>query len=83
MADRLLALFGTGKGPSIPVKGEARLKVQGLLEAPSERVLVTADNEALGDVTKDGEYPLPEGTQMVQCDYQGTNRQLSCLILVS
>lgn len=84
MADRLLALYGTGKGPVIPVKGEARLLVQGLPNgSPDERVLAILGGSVFDDISihKDGEYSLPGDTVTVQCNHEGKNKHLSCIVV--
>jgi hypothetical protein len=84
MADRLLALYGTGKGPVIPVKGEVCLVVQGLPAGSSEeRVLAILTGGVFDDIAihQDGEYPLPDGVVGVQCDHQGSNKRLSCIVV--
>lgn len=81
MADQVLALYGVGKGPRVPIRGKsARAKIAGKPEGGPVIYHVETDE---GVVEKsfhaEGEHDLPAGN-FVCVEHVGKSRALLCFV---
>ena len=81
MTERIIALHGRGRGPSLVIKKHpASLDVEGLKEGEHVSVL---NDLSFGDfyiVSENGRHTLPGYYQRVSIQYLGGNPHLSCFL---
>lgn len=81
MAEQVLALYGKGKGPRVPLYGKnAAARVLGNLGESSVICHVESDDGVTAvECTTPGDHPLPEGNY-VTLEYAGPTENLLCYV---
>lgn len=78
MADKIIGLYGTGKGPQIPCFGrEASVEVGGLKE--DDCIAVMVDGNRLEELVGDGKHSIGPASHLV-LEYKGEYQFVSCFV---
>lgn len=81
MADQVLALYGVGKGPRVPIRGKrARAKISGKpVGGPVVYHVETDEGVVALEFDAEGEHDLPAG-DFVCVEHGGQSRALLCFV---
>ena len=78
--EKMLALYGSGQGPRIPIKGKRCFAVvEGRVQGPVRYTVETDGVESHVELSATGEVPLPSG-DFVRVEYTGSKLGVLCFV---
>lgn len=81
MADQVLALYGRGKGPRIPIQNrQAKARITGKIEgSPVVYHVETPEGVESVEIHTEGDHELPAGS-FVCAEHDGKSKALLCFV---